>query len=126
VARAARSLWRVLVETRYAPLLTHGSLVVLTVLLFVLLLRAPLWVAFVPCAILQHRIGVLLHEYIHGIPFSRYRSNLRVLVFFDGLLLTYGFGELFRGTHLAHHRWLNTERDFGVRCRPQEQTAAIR
>ena len=102
MARAARSVWRVLVESRYPPLLTHGSLVVLTVLLFALLLRARLWVAFVPCAILRHRIGVLLHEYIHGVPLRRYRSNLRVLAFFDGLLFTFGLGELFRGTHLAH------------------------
>ena len=27
----------------------------------------------------------LLHEYIHGIPFTRYRSNLRVLSFFDSV-----------------------------------------
>lgn len=29
----------------------------------------------------------------------------------DGLLLTFGLADLFRGTHLAHHRWINTERD---------------
>jgi len=103
--------WRRFLHSRFAPLLTHGSLLVLTVLLLTLLVRAPFALAFLPCAILQHRIGVLLHEYIHGIPFARYRSNLRVLSFFDGLLLMFGLSELFRGTHLAHHRWLNTERD---------------
>jgi fatty acid desaturase len=91
--------------------LTHGCLVVLTAALFVLLINVPLWIAFLPCAIIQHRIGVLLHEYIHGIPFRRYRNNLLVLSAYEGLLLTFGFAELFRGTHLAHHRWLNTERD---------------
>jgi fatty acid desaturase len=54
---------------------------------------------------------VLLHEYIHGIPFARYRHNLVVLSFFDGLMLMCGSLDLFRGTHLAHHRWLNTEND---------------
>lgn len=82
--------------------------------MFALLLTLPFWLAFVPCAIIQHRIGVLLHEYIHGIPFKRYRSNLRVLSAFDGLLLMFGLLELFRGTHLSHHRWLNTERDPAV------------
>lgn len=83
----------------------------LTTALFALLFSVPFWLAFLPCAIIQHRIGVLLHEYIHGIPFRRYRSNLRVLSVFDGLLLMFGLLELFRGTHLSHHRWLNTERD---------------
>jgi fatty acid desaturase len=106
-----RAPWRRLLESRYAPLLTHGCLALLTAIFFTVLVRARLWLAFVPCAIVQHRIGVLLHEYIHGIPFRRYKSNLRVLSLFDGLLLTFGLGELFRGTHLAHHRWLNTERD---------------
>lgn len=102
---------RGLLTSRYAPLLTHVSLIVLTLSMFALLLRVPFWLAFVPCAIIQHRIGVLLHEYIHGIPFTRYRDNLLVLSVFDGLLLTLGLTELFRGTHLAHHRWLNTEQD---------------
>jgi hypothetical protein len=103
--------WRRFLESRYAPVLTHGSLAALTAAVFVMLLRLPFWIAFLPCAILEHRIGVLLHEYIHGIPFRRYKDNLRVLGFFDGLMLMFGLTELFRGTHLAHHRWLNTERD---------------
>jgi fatty acid desaturase len=103
--------WRRFLTSRYAPLLTHGSLMVLTVAMFALLIRLPIWLAFVPCAIIHHRIGVLLHEYIHGIPFTRYRTNLLVLSIYDGLLLMFGLTELFRGTHLAHHRWLNTERD---------------
>jgi fatty acid desaturase len=114
---------RRLLTSRYAPLLTHVSLVVLTLSMFALLLGLPFWMAFVPCAIIQHRIGVLLHEYIHGIPFTRYRLNLLVLSVFDGLLLTFGLTELFRGTHLAHHRWLNTDRDpaFAAR-RPHTDT----
>lgn len=107
----AGSAWQRFLQGPHAPLLTHGSLLLLALALFALLLGLPFWLAFVPCAIIQHRIGVLLHEYIHGIPFRRYRSNLRVLTFFDGLLLTFGLFELFRGTHLEHHRWLNTERD---------------
>ena len=107
----APGAWRRLVRGRYGPWLTHGSLLLLTSALFALLLALPFWLAFLPCAVIQHRIGVLLHEYIHGIPFTRYKSNLRVLTFFDGLLLMFGLLELFRGTHLAHHRWLNTDRD---------------
>src|SRR4029453_2439085 len=30
---------------------------------------------------------------------------------FDGMMLMFGSLDLFRGTHLAHHRWLNTEND---------------
>ena len=95
-------------------MLTHGSLVLLTLTEFFLLLRAPFWLAFIPCALIHHRIGVLLHEYIHGIPFARYRHNLWVLSAFDGLMLMFGSLDLFRGTHLAHHRWLNTENDPAV------------
>jgi fatty acid desaturase len=105
------TIWRRFLHSSYAPLLTHGSLALLTVLLFTILLRVPFWLAFFPSAIVHHRIGVLLHEYIHGIPSRRYRMNLLVLSFFDGLLMMFGLTELFRGTHLAHHRWLNTERD---------------
>jgi len=95
----------------HASWLTHASLAVLTGLEFALLLRLPFRIAFVPCALIHHRIGVLLHEYIHGIPFRRHRHNLWLLTVFDGLMLMLGLLHLFRGTHLAHHRWLNTERD---------------
>jgi fatty acid desaturase len=117
------TIWRRFLHSPYAPLLTHGSVAVLTVVLFVVLLRVPFWLAFFPCAIVHHRIGVLMHEYIHGIPSARYRTNLRVLSFFDGLLLMFGTTELFRGTHLAHHRWLNTERDpaFGAEQQNSEK-----
>ena len=112
-----------LLTSRHAPLLTHVSLIVLTVSMFALLLGLPFWLAFVPCAIIQHRVGVLLHEYIHGIPFTRYRTNLLVLSLFEGVLLTFGLTELFRGTHLAHHRWLNTDRDPAFAAeRPDTQT----
>lgn len=103
--------WRRVLVSPYAPLLTHGSLLLLTAAFFGLLLQLPFWAAFVPCALIEHRIGVLQHEYIHGIPFKRYRANLRVLTVFDPLFLMFGLLELFRGTHLAHHRWLNTDRD---------------
>jgi fatty acid desaturase len=103
--------WSRFLASAYAPGLTHASLFVLTVAFFALLVPLPFWVAMVPCAILQHRIGVLLHEYIHGIPFARYRHNLWVLTAFDSAFLMFGLLDLFRGTHLAHHRWLNTEKD---------------
>lgn len=108
---AARAAVRALLRSRNAPLLTHASLVGLTAGLLALLLAAPFWLAFAPGVIISHRVGVLLHEYIHGIPFRRYRHNLLVLSAWDGMLLLFGLMELFRGTHLAHHRWLNTERD---------------
>ena len=120
-----RAWWHRFLHGPHASLLTHASLVLLTAALFTLLLRVPFWIACFPSAIVQHRIGVLLHEYIHGIPFRRYRSNLLVLSFFDGLLLTFGLTELFRGTHLAHHRWLNTERDPAFRAARDNRQAAI-
>lgn len=105
------SRWKHFLHSRSASLLTHGSLALLTAAEFALLLWLPFSLAFVPCALSHHRIGVLLHEYIHGIPFTRYRHNLWVLSLFDGLMLMFGSLDLFRGTHLAHHRWLNSEDD---------------
>ena len=90
----------------------------MTAAMFALLLLTPLAIAVVPCALLHHRIGILVHEYIHGIPFRVYRRNLVVTAVYDGLLLSFGFVELFRATHLAHHKWLNSERD------PARQAAA--
>jgi fatty acid desaturase len=98
-------------KSPYAPCLTHFSLAALTAAYFALLVRAPFWIAFVPGVVIAHRIGILLHEYLHGIPFGRYRNNLAVASLFDGLHLMFGMLELYRGTHLAHHRWLNTNRD---------------
>ncbi len=112
--RALAKLSKQFLRSRNASLLTHACLVVLTAVEFALLLRLPFWIAFVPCALIHHRIGVLLHEYIHGIPFARYRHNLAVLSVFDGMMLMFGSLDLFRGTHLAHHRWLNTENDPAV------------
>ena len=100
---------------RHAAYLTHGSLVLLTVLLFYLLLRLPFWLAFVPCVMIHHRIGMLLHEYVHDIPFARRRRNRLLLNVWDGLLLGFGSSEFFRVAHLRHHRWLNTPRDPGYR-----------
>lgn len=96
-----------LLRSRHAAWLTHGSAAVMTAALFALLLRVPFAFAFVPAVLLAHRIGVMMHEYIHGIPFRRYANCLRVLAFFDGVMLMFGLLELFRATHLSHHRWLN-------------------
>lgn len=108
---AAASTWQRALETRQAALITHLCLLAMTAAMFALLWWTPLVVAILPGALLHHRIGILVHEYIHGIPFRRYRNNLIVTTFYDGLLLSFGFVELFRATHLAHHKWLNTERD---------------
>jgi fatty acid desaturase len=105
------SLWQRALDNRRAAVITHGCLLVMTVAMFALLWWTPLYIAVIPGALLHHRIGILVHEYIHGIPFRRYRNNLVVTTFYDGLLLSFGFVELFRATHLAHHKWLNTERD---------------
>ena len=107
-------MWRAPDSRRaHAVWLTHGSLIVMTVAVFALLLRAPFWLLFVPGVILPHRIGVMIHEYIHGIPFRRYAHCLTVISFYDGVLLMFGLFELFRGTHLSHHRWLNGPGDSG-------------
>jgi fatty acid desaturase len=79
--------------------------------LFALALRAPFWIAVVPCVLLQHRIGILIHEYIHGIPFRRRSHNLAVVAIYDGLMICVGLLELFRNSHLTHHRWVNSEGD---------------
>ena len=84
--------------------LTHISLVALTLAYFILLTHVPLWIALIPGVLLAHRIGILVHEYIHGIPFKRYRDNLAVVSLFDGPMLMFGALEMFRATHLAHHR----------------------
>ena len=83
-------------HSRYAPLITHISVVTLTVFMFGLLLWAPLWIAILPCLLMHYRVGILLHEYIHGIPFRRYKHNLWMLSLFDELLIFFGFLELFR------------------------------
>jgi fatty acid desaturase len=105
------SAFRRRLEGPLAPAITHLSLVLLTALLFTLLLAVPLWIALIPGVMIAHRIGILLHEYFHGIPFRRYRNNLAVLSGFDGLLLLFGLLELIRGLHLAHHHWLNSDLD---------------
>jgi fatty acid desaturase len=106
-------------DSRYSPLLTHFSLVCISLCMFWLLLRLPFFFAFLPCVAIHHRIGILLHEYVHGIPFRKYRHNLWVLTLFEGLLLSCGMFELFRATHLAHHRWLNTIRDPAMQAEHQ-------
>ena len=94
-----------------APWLTHGCLIVLTLVYYGLVLFVPFWIAFIPLVILTHRIGTLLHEYIHGIPFRRYTRNHAVVTFYDGFMLMFGTLEMFRVSHLRHHRWLNTDND---------------
>ena len=98
-------------QSCHAPLLTHLTLAVLFAAMIALLLATPFWLACIPCALLHHRVGILLHEYIHGIPFRRHQRNLLVLSLFDGLLISFGMLEVFRVSHLAHHTWLNTEKD---------------
>lgn len=100
-------------SSSYAPLLTHLLLTSLVAALFFLLLVGPVWVMFLPAAMIQHRIGILLHEYVHGIPFRKRSSNIAVLVWLDGLLLGFGITEFFRVAHIHHHRWMNTDRDPG-------------
>lgn len=122
-------MWRKFLRSHHAAWLTHGSVIVMTAAYFALLLEAPFWLAFVPGVILAHRIGVMMHEYIHGIPLRRYHDCSAVISFFDGLLLMFGFLELFRGTHLSHHRWLNREGDSGFRqvneLRPANRMVAM-
>jgi len=98
-------------QSRHAAWITHGCLLCLTGVYFCLLIFAPFWLAFPVGVLIAHRIGVLLHDYLHGIPFRKYRDNLAVVSIYDGLLLMFGTLEMFRATHLAHHRWLNTARD---------------
>ncbi len=100
-----------LLRSRHAVWLTHGSAMVMTTALFVLILNVPFGIAFIPAVLLTHRIGVMMHEYIHGIPFRRYANCLKVLAVYDGLMLMFGLLELFRATHLSHHRWLNSPGD---------------
>ena len=100
-----------LLHSRHAPWLTHGGLLLLVGAYGWLLVAVPFWVAFVPAVIVAHRIGTLLHEYIHGIPFRRYRDNHAIVTAVDGLLLTFGAMEMFRVDHLQHHKWLNTDHD---------------
>lgn len=108
---ALQLAWKGWLASRHGAWLTHASAALMTAALFALLVAVPFWIAFVPGVILTHRIGVMMHEYIHGIPFRRYASCHNVLTFFDGLTLMFGLLELFRGTHLSHHRWLNSTGD---------------
>ena len=108
-----QSLYLRFLHSPYAPLITHLSLLVLILSEFALILWSPLWAAILPCLLTHHRIGIILHEYMHGIPFRRYGHNLWVFSTVNGLLMTFGLLEVFRGNHLAHHRWLNTEKDPG-------------
>jgi fatty acid desaturase len=106
------------IRGEHAHWITHASLLVLMLAEFVLILRTPLFVALIPCVMIQHRIGILLHDYVHGIPCRHYRNSLLILGLLDPLLLYFGAVEIFRGTHLAHHRWMNTEKDPGFWCEP--------
>ncbi|MDA1102253.1 MAG: fatty acid desaturase [Gemmatimonadetes bacterium] len=92
---------------RSGAFLTHASLLGLTAFYFVLLVRLPFWAAFIPCVVLVHRIGIMIHEYFHGITLKTYRDNLAVVTLWDGIMMTYGMLEVVRGAHLAHHKWTN-------------------
>lgn len=100
--------WQRFLHSRHAVWLTHGSLLALSALYVWILLVLPFWLALLPGVFVGHRIGILLHEYLHGIPFRRYRHNLQVFTLWDGALLLFGGFEIFRASHLAHHRHLNT------------------
>lgn len=106
---APRSPLQRLLRSRVAAWLTHVSLLALTAGYFALLWYLPLWVAFVPCVFIAHRIGVMLHEYFHGIALGTYRDNHAVVTLWDALMMTFGVLEVARGMHLAHHKWLNVE-----------------
>lgn len=114
-------------QSKFAPLLTHISLIAFVLVEFALIRQWPLWLAFVPCMFIQHRIEILLHDYIHGSAFRQYKHNLLVLTIMDGLLLHFGALEIFRGTHLAHHRWMNTENDpaFWAESKKSSELAAF-
>jgi fatty acid desaturase len=114
-----QEITRQIIVSPHAAWLTHGSLAVLFAIEFTLILAAPFWAMLLPCILIHHRIGILLHEYMHGIPFRRYKHNLWLLTAANSLLLTFGFQEAFRGTHLEHHRWLNTGKDPGYWPPPQ-------
>lgn len=100
--------WQRFLRSPHAVWLTHGSLLGLSALYVWLLLALPFWLAMLPGVLVGHRIGILLHEYLHGTPFRRYRHNLDVFTAWDGMLLLFGGFEIFRASHLAHHRHLNT------------------
>ena len=108
-----RSFYIRFLHSPYAPFITHFSLIALLLCEFSLILWFPLWATILPCLLTHHRIGIMLHEYMHGIPFRRYKHNLWVFSTVNGVLMTFGLLEVFRGNHLAHHRWLNTENDPG-------------
>ena len=108
-----RSFYIRFLHSPYAPFITHFSLIALLLSEFSLILWFPLWATILPCLLTHHRIGIMLHEYMHGIPFRRYKHNLWVFSTVNGVLMTFGLLEVFRGNHLAHHRWLNTENDPG-------------
>src|SRR5258706_548790 len=121
---------RMFLRSRYAIWLTHGSAIVMTAALFTLLLTLPFRVAFIPAALLTHRICVMMHEYIHGNPFPRYANCLHVLAFYDGLMLMFGLVAFFRAPHLPHHRWLISRGDWAFdnqhkKVRPQRMAGVL-
>lgn len=93
------------------PALTHGMLLIHCVGIVLLFHLAPWYVAYPLGVLLFHRAAILLHEYVHGIPFRKNKHNRLVLTAVDCLMLGYGTLEIFRALHLQHHRWLNTPRD---------------
>lgn len=74
---APSGLWDRFLQSRFAPWLTHGSLILLSAALWLLLWLAPCWIAFALGVLLAHRIGVLQHEYLHGIPFQNLATEWR-------------------------------------------------
>src|SRR5260221_9921253 len=104
-----------LLRSRHAVWLTHGSAMVMTTALFVLILYVPFGIAFIPTVLLTHRIGVMMHEYIHGIPFRRYANCLKVLAFYDGLISTSTWPS-FRSSTSIGTSIITSSRDFPRIC----------
>lgn len=109
-----------------SPALTHGLLLGMLAAHFALLVYAPLWLAFVPGVLLVHRVGILGHEYIHGIPLKQTRHCLAVVTAIDGVMTLFGVYELYRGMHLAHHRWLNQAGDPAMEHTERERARGLR
>lgn len=113
-------------HSRHAAWLTHGGMVLMLAGYGYCVVALPFWVGLVPAVILAHRVGTLMHEYIHGIPFRRYRDNHAVVTAVDGLLLTFGAMEMFRVDHLQHHKWLNTDNDHASATVAKTGTSKVR
>jgi fatty acid desaturase len=92
-------------------MLTHFCLLGFSAGTLAVLYFLPLYIGIPVAVVLYHRLIVLVHEYVHDIPFKEHRHNKMVLTFIDCALLGCGALELFTALHLKHHAWLNTPKD---------------